>query len=195
MKSVSAKKAASNRANAARSTGPKTPEGKAIAKLNAVKHGLFSEVSLIEGEAEASLVAFGKRLRADLAPVGEVEFMLADRIVSLAWRIRRLTDIEGECFDRETQSNAAVFNGDRMLKLNRYETTLDRQFYKAMHELQRLQAARRGEHVPAPEAVDVTISTTENKGEGGAEDLASFGKNAGAEIKLVNGHGNHAEHQ
>ena len=58
-----------------------------------------------------------------------------------------------------------MFNGDRMLKLNRYERTLDRQFYKAMHELQRLQAVRRGDHVPAPEAVDVTISTTENEGE------------------------------
>ena len=108
---------------------------------------------------------------------------------------RRLTDIEGECFDREAQSNAAVFHGDRILRLNRYETTLDRQFYKAMHELQRLQAARRGEHVPAPEAVDVTISTTENKGDGGAEYLASFGKNAGAEIRPVHGYGNYAEHQ
>ncbi len=44
-------------------------------------------------------------------------------------------------------------------KLSRYESTIERSLYKALHELQRLQAARRAEgSVPPPAAVDVDVS-------------------------------------
>ena len=43
-------------------------------------------------------------------------------------------------------------------KLSRYETTIERGLYKALHELERRQAARRGGDVPAPLAVDVDVS-------------------------------------
>jgi len=39
----------------------------------------------------------------------------------------------------------------------RYETSIERGLYRALHELQRLQAARRGEAVAAPVAVDVCV--------------------------------------
>ncbi len=43
-------------------------------------------------------------------------------------------------------------------KLSRYETTIERSLYRALHELQRLQAARRSEEdVPPPAAIDVDI--------------------------------------
>ncbi len=50
-------------------------------------------------------------------------------------------------------------------KLSRYETTIERQLYKALHELERRQAARQGGHVPAPVAVDVDVSGI-SEGEG-----------------------------
>ena len=44
-------------------------------------------------------------------------------------------------------------------KLSRYETTIERSLYKALHELQRLQAARHAEgNVHPPVAVDVDVS-------------------------------------
>lgn len=44
-------------------------------------------------------------------------------------------------------------------KLSRYETTIERSLYKALHELQRLQAARHNEgSVPPPAAIDVDVS-------------------------------------
>ena len=73
-----------NRRNAAKSTGPRSDAGKAAVALNGIKHGLLSRQVLIKGESEADLVGFGKRLRAQLVPVGELEFLLADRIVSSA---------------------------------------------------------------------------------------------------------------
>jgi hypothetical protein len=66
-----------------KSTGPRTPAGKAAVALNRVKHGVLSRVSLIKGESEANLVDFGKRLRSQLVPVGELELLLVDRIVSI----------------------------------------------------------------------------------------------------------------
>ena len=43
-------------------------------------------------------------------------------------------------------------------KVNRYETTLERSLFKALHELERRQAARDGQAVPLPMAVDVNVS-------------------------------------
>ena len=41
-------------------------------------------------------------------------------------------------------------------KALRYEAHLERGLYKALHELQRLQAVRHGQDVPAPAALDIT---------------------------------------
>ena len=149
-----------NRQNAMKSTGPRTPEGKAVVALNSMKHGLLSREVLIQGENEADLVGFEKRLRAQLAPVGELELLLADRIVSTAWRLRRAVSVEAALFDREDAPEHAFaqYGREKMGVLSRYETTLERSLYKALHELQRLQAARDGGFVPAPAVADVEVS-------------------------------------
>jgi hypothetical protein len=43
-------------------------------------------------------------------------------------------------------------------KVSRYETTLERSLFKALHELERRQASRDGQTVPLPVAVDVNLS-------------------------------------
>jgi len=98
---TSERQAEANRQNAQKSTGPCTAAGKAAVALNGIKHGLLSRECLLKGESEAELVAFGKRLRAKLAPVGELELLLADRVVSTAWRLRRLIAVETLLFNRE----------------------------------------------------------------------------------------------
>ena len=45
---------------------------------------------------------------------------------------------------------------DRLL---RYEGAIERQFYKALHQLERLQRLRAGDHIPAPVEVDVDVNT------------------------------------
>jgi hypothetical protein len=52
---TSDKKAEANRRNALKSTGPKTPGGKAAVRLNALKHGLLSQDILLPGEGEEAL--------------------------------------------------------------------------------------------------------------------------------------------
>ena len=40
----------------------------------------------------------------------------------------------------------------------RYETMLERGIYKALHQLERIQAKRNGEQVPPPIALDIDIT-------------------------------------
>ena len=53
----------------------------------------------------------------------------------------------------------ADFAGSNTLgKFRRYEAHIDRKLYKALHELQRLQAVRLGRKVSAPLAIDINVS-------------------------------------
>jgi hypothetical protein len=49
---------------------------------------------------------------------------------------------------------------DALGKLSRYQTATENSLYRALHELQRQQAARQGSPVPAPVAVDVGVSVS-----------------------------------
>jgi hypothetical protein len=218
---TSEKKAESNRQNALKSTGPKTPEGKNAVRLNALRHGLRSKEILLPGEDEQALRELDEYLRAELQPVGELENLLIDRVVAAYWRLRRLGRVEagifawelyGELAERarqdarthektgldqvmentglptvilnqrkhtealsEAKEMEAVRAGETATlgrtfirdanganafsKLSRYETTIERSLYKALHELQRLQAARRADGGASPPAViDVDVS-------------------------------------
>jgi hypothetical protein len=67
--------------------------------------------------------------------------------------------------------------------LSRYEVTLERSFYKALHELQRLQAAHHGQAVPLPHAVDVDVSIS---GPYETPEMALLGENTS--IAKLSGH-------
>ena len=88
-----------NRQNAQKSTGPKSAEGKAISAKNAVKHGVFAVETLIKGENREDFDLFRQKLLEEFAPEGAVETMLAERIVSLGWRLKRIVRIQDQVFD------------------------------------------------------------------------------------------------
>src|SRR5215218_7726060 len=216
---TSEKKAQANRQNALKSTGPKTPEGKAAVRLNALRHGILSREILLPGEDEEALRELGEHMRAELQPVGELENLLVDRIIASYWRLRRLGRVETGIFawerseelaeraEREAQGYESNEDEDLMRvigititdkkgheealsrvrrmrseqkdetatlgrtfardanranafsKLSRYETSIERSLHKALHELQRLQAARRADgNAPPPVAIDVDVS-------------------------------------
>jgi hypothetical protein len=90
---------AANRRNAARSTGPRTPEGKATVSQNAVKHGLRAGQAVIRGEDPGEYEFYRDRILAELAPVGMIESVLAERAAGLAWRLRRAERVQNEVFD------------------------------------------------------------------------------------------------
>jgi len=57
MAMASKKKIAANRRNAKKSTGPKTPEGKAVSAQNATRHGLLSRRAVLPDEIDRLIAA------------------------------------------------------------------------------------------------------------------------------------------
>jgi hypothetical protein len=98
MTTSSPERMVANRANAQKSTGPKTPEGRAASRMNALKHGLLSQEVLVSGphrhESEFELFALHDRFRDELQPMGPIEAMLVDQIVTTHWRSRRVLAAE-----------------------------------------------------------------------------------------------------
>jgi hypothetical protein len=88
------KQIAANRLNAAKSTGPVSPSGKAIAARNSLKHSLLAKEIVVDaGEGAESQEQFDALLL-DLvdqfAPVGFLEEMLVEKIAVACWRSRRV---------------------------------------------------------------------------------------------------------
>jgi len=90
---VSERKVNANRANAQKSTGPRTPEGKWRVGRNAVKHGILArEVVIGEGdgaEREEDFVALQAGLYAAYAPRDAAEQLEVDNLVAAYWWLRR----------------------------------------------------------------------------------------------------------
>ena len=95
---VSLQRLEANRKNAQKSTGPRTAKGKAIVGMNAVKWGIFTKRVVVHGlqirERSKEFEELRERLREELAPVGAVEEMLVDRVVTAHWRLRRAMTAE-----------------------------------------------------------------------------------------------------
>ena len=92
-----------NKQNAQKSTGPKTAEGKAVASKNAVKHGLFAAEAVVKGENPAEYEAYHDQFLAEWAPVGMVESLMAERVISLAWRLRRAERMQNQAIDEQIE--------------------------------------------------------------------------------------------
>lgn len=83
-----------NQANAKKSTGAKTPEGKAVVAANPIKHGLLSRHLILEGENPEDYHALLDDLMNSLNPHGTLERVLVDKIAAAIWRQMRLAKAE-----------------------------------------------------------------------------------------------------
>jgi len=97
-KEISQKQIAANQANAKKSTGPKTAAGRDASKFNALKHGILSKAVLVRGtnlqESHQEYMELQERFRRELQPLGPLEEMLVDQIVTTHWRLRRVLAAE-----------------------------------------------------------------------------------------------------
>jgi hypothetical protein len=160
--------------------GPKTKQGKEVSRYNALKHGLLSKEVLLASEDAKSFSDFSIALREELDPIGPFEETLVDRIISCYWRLRRAIYIEKNTMDWY-ESDADMFalpepeeqmdrkrikntlGNDSIEKILRYETTIERSLYRALHELERLQAKRNGKETQVPAVVDVNVDSSFRK--------------------------------
>lgn len=98
-KRMTDKQLAANRKNARKSTGPRTPRGKARSRWNALKHGVLATAlippSLEPFEMPHTLECLLTALREHFSPLGPVEGMLVELVAACYWRLARLYCAEG----------------------------------------------------------------------------------------------------
>jgi hypothetical protein len=171
-----------NKRNAQKSTGPTTEVGRSKSSRNALKHGLTAEQVTMEGEEPQQFEAFRDDILESLSPQGAIEEQLAEQIALCWWRLRRVYRMEVAIAKEERQHAddlfrtgislgatpgpgliaTALLNGP-FQNLSRYETTIERSLHRALHELERWQARRKGEAVMAPIAVDIAHSAGDQR--------------------------------
>jgi hypothetical protein len=94
---ISPKKLEANRRNARKSTGPRTPEGKARSRLNAVTHGMTGQTRILPGEDADE---FDRRLAcwtASLQPCNAFEAEMVRQAVESSWRLDRADRVWAGC--------------------------------------------------------------------------------------------------
>ena len=96
---ATAKQAAANRRNAAKSTGPRTKSGKTRSSRNALKHGLSAEQVVMLDEDPAAFEALRDDLYAHYRPAGPVDEALVEQYAACRWRLRRVPEIEAGIFE------------------------------------------------------------------------------------------------
>jgi hypothetical protein len=91
---ATSKQIAANRRNALRSTGPQTPEGKAVASRNSLQHGLLAKNAVLSDECQQAFLDTLAALEAGYQPVGPVEAFLVRQMAVAQWRLDRMNRIE-----------------------------------------------------------------------------------------------------
>jgi hypothetical protein len=157
---TSAAKAVANRANAQASTGPRTPEGKAATRLNAVAHGLTSKSIVLPHESQEEYDEVHQSLIDAHRPATSHETLLIERVAQAHWRLQRCLNVERAFLENRIDAareespdidpDAAMANlfvdkaeSSRMRLVMRYLAAAERAFYKAMADLNKAQADRR----------------------------------------------------
>jgi hypothetical protein len=102
--SVSQKQLLANRQNAQKSTGPRTPEGKAVSSRNAVKHGLYARDTVITSKAvkedEAEYDLLFQSMLEELKPTTTFQEYLVRKMANCLWRSRRAVAAETATINR-----------------------------------------------------------------------------------------------
>lgn len=147
---ISPKKLAANRANARKSTGPRTPEGKARSSRNGLKHGqTASPLTLLATASDEERDLF-ERLMAQLYdtfhPENPAEVLLVERLGIAYLRLLRVYLVE-----RGAMTNRYKYAGSSgitslpfdVYQVLEYDAVAERSILRVVRELRRLGVTRR----------------------------------------------------
>ncbi|MGA7413459.1 MAG: hypothetical protein WBW33_23490, partial [Bryobacteraceae bacterium] len=149
-----------NRENSLKSTGARTPEGRAASSRNAVKHGLFAAdiTQYFRNDDESQRYQrFVDGLVKDLDPVGDLENVLARRAADIQFRLEMLRTAEYKIYAgntglmNDTMEELLNRSGNPMGLASLYDSRFQRAFSKTMEDLRRAQQSRRDKELHALE--------------------------------------------
>ena len=163
------KQIAANRANAQKSTGPTTAAGKAVSSMNAVTSGVYAENEIIKGESPEAYSDLADRFYEDFQPANAMEAAQLDNVIRDTWLLIRFARIDAEILDYKVQEalfkrpdtqagRAFLESSAEQIRLQRRIDQTRRSQIQSFKEFERLQAERRAQPQPEPEAepLDVT---------------------------------------
>ena len=124
---------AANRANSQKSTGPRTPEGKAKSKLNAVSHGFGAATFFLDEENPDDFYGLLADLVRELQPATHVQQILVEKMAHNQWLSLRAIRLQSRTLRFHMERVDDPVPQDLAL-LIRYQTAADRAFHKAHTE-------------------------------------------------------------
>ncbi|MFN7919496.1 MAG: hypothetical protein U0Q16_05330 [Bryobacteraceae bacterium] len=134
MSTATAAQNEANRANAQKSTGPRTAEGKAASSKNAVTHGLFSATFAVAPEDRDEFDLLLELQREELLPQGINEELVFSNLVQAAWKTEKTRRLEAAALLEQNEA--------KLDKYTRYAAQFERAYYRALAELRKLQTER-----------------------------------------------------
>jgi len=139
-RAISERKLLANRANAKKSSGPRTPRGKAWSRGNAVKHGLSAKALLLRSDQtliDPELQWMRENLRECYAPEdGRSDLAALVHRIVIEWSHQRTAaELEESCFRNAFDDSSAP---ESLRKLQRYRTTSHRNLLKDLAQLRAL---------------------------------------------------------
>jgi hypothetical protein len=157
------KQIAANQANAMKSTGPKTGAGKQRSALNACRHGLTGQVTVLPEEDHEAYDLFAQKLLPELDVDGAHEESLASLYIGTLWKLQRAHSTEDNLYTlglmeevaehlniedpqaHNAVSNAKTFRNDSATfsRLSLYLQRLVNQSNALLKQLKAVQADRR----------------------------------------------------
>jgi hypothetical protein len=170
--SSSLKKIEANRANARKSTGPRTEAGKSWSSRNAVKHGITARTLGLKTDDPDELNALIAGYFHQFAPANQAEADLVASLIVAAWSLRRswrhetgvldaqLIDDQQEIAEKYTSvdsdlraalgfRNSSEKFPNTWHNLDRYQSRLRRQWSSALADLLRLREDPRNSKIEA----------------------------------------------
>ena len=155
-----------NRANAQKSTGPRSVEGKSVSRFNALKHGIDAASIVIPGEDPADYEALAAHYLHEFRPQSASESFHVDTMLRADWHKRRLQNVEADLYHTvlaESPGNslaAALLSESPAAKLlsrvQRQIAAFERTWHRANTELRHARAQAE----PPPKALWIATSTS-----------------------------------
>ncbi|WP_321477209.1 hypothetical protein [uncultured Paludibaculum sp.] len=153
-----------NQANARRSTGPTSVEGKAKSAQNARNHGFTAKTLNISDAERADFETLQSELLTQTCPSGRLEVEIFQRILTHSWNLMRIETFESEILAKTDPMATPGPETDKLERYARYRRDLERSLYRAINELRKLQTERAAlmqQHTVAIEAISKTTPLAE----------------------------------
>src|SRR4051812_25123733 len=184
---ASARQIAANKRNASLPRGPMSEVAKAAIRENAQKHGLTAKHVVLRHEDGADYQELRASIVMEYRPATPQEHRMADQIAQNYWRLLRCRRVETAAFENHLDTlkrclhvaPQAPIDNDQGISLcmskdprdfdtlRRYETTIERAWYRAIRELRTMQAQRRKE--------DAAMRTNEPNTEEAPQQVSEIG--------------------